>query len=126
MPNEVLVVDDNRVLCEMIGVVLRKAGLSVRFAHDGKQCLEAVGAQKPDVVVLDVGMPVMGGFQVLRELREDPETSLLPVVMLTGDPGEPGELAAWMGGVDRYLAKPCDIATLVSLVKELLPKSREK
>jgi len=71
-------------------------------------------------------MPVMDGFKTLRELRKDPKTSLLPVVMLTGDPGEPGELAGWMGGIDRYLAKPCDIARLVSVVQELLPGSGEQ
>jgi len=126
MPSRVLVVDDDRALCETIEAALRKVGLSVRLTYNGKQCLEAVAADEPDVIVLDVAMPVMDGFKTLRELRKDPKTSLLPVVMLTGDPGEPGELAGWMGGIDRYLAKPCDIARLVSVVQELLPGSGEQ
>jgi len=126
MPNQVLVVDDDRPLCETIEAALRKAGLSVRVVYNGKQCLEAVAADEPDVIVLDVAMPVMDGFETLRDLRKDPKTSLLPVIMLTGDPGEPGELAAWMSGIDRYLAKPCDIARLVSVVQELLPESAEE
>jgi len=126
MPNNVLVVDDDRALCETIGAALQKAGLSVRLAYNGKQCLEAVAAEEPDVIVLDVAMPVMDGFKTLRELRKDPKTNLLPVVMLTGNPGEPGELAGWMAGIDRYLAKPCDIARLVSVVQELLPGSPEE
>ena len=123
MPNGVLVVDDDRALCETIGTALRKAGLSVRFAYDGKQCLEAVAAEQPDVIVLDVAMPVLDGFKTLHQLRKNPKTNLLPVVMLTGNPGEPGELAGWMSGIDRYLAKPCDIARLVAVVQELLPGS---
>ena len=125
MANLILVVDDDKALRETIGAALRKAGLSVRVANDGKQCLEAVAAEQPDVIVLDVAMPVMDGFKTLRELRSNPKTNLLPVVMLTGNPGDPGELAGWMGEIDRYLAKPCDIARLVSVVKELLPASAE-
>jgi len=126
MSNRVLVVDDDRALCEMIGDAFQNAGLSVRVVYNGKQCLEAVAAEQPDVVVLDVAMPVMDGFKTLRELRKDPKTSLLPVVMLTGNPGESGELAGWMGGIDRYLAKPCDIARLVSVVQELLPEPEDR
>jgi DNA-binding response OmpR family regulator len=121
MSNLILVVDDNRALCNVIQDALQKAGLAVRVAHNGKQCLAAVAAERPDVVVLDVKMPVMDGYKTLRELRRNPKTNLLPVVLLTGNPGEPGELAGWMAGIDRYLAKPCDIVRLVSVVKELLP-----
>jgi DNA-binding response OmpR family regulator len=123
MSNLILVVDDNRALCNVIQDALQKAGLAVRVAHNGKQCLAAVAAERPDVVVLDVKMPVMDGYKTLRELRRNPKTNLLPVVLLTGNPGEPGELAGWMAGIDRYLAKPCDIARLVSVVEELLPTS---
>ena len=125
MSNSVLVVDDDKAVRETIGDALRKAGLSVRVAHNGKQCLEAVAAEQPDVIVLDVAMPVMDGFKTLHALRSNPKTNLLPVVMLTGNPGDPGELAGWMGEIDRYLAKPCDIARLVSVVKELLPASAQ-
>jgi CheY-like chemotaxis protein len=121
MSNLILVVDDDRALCDVIQTALQKAGLAVRVAHNGKQCLEAVAAERPDVVVLDVKMPVMDGYKTLRELRKNPKTNLLPVVMLTGNPGEPDELAEGMATIDRYLAKPCDIARLVSAVKELLP-----
>lgn len=121
MSNHILVVDDDKALRETIKAALQTAGLSVRVAHNGKHCLESVAAERPDVIVLDVAMPVMDGFRTLRELRGDPKTNLLPVVMLTGNPGDPGELAEWMGEIDRYLAKPCDIARLVSVVKELLP-----
>lgn len=121
MSNLILVVDDNRALCNVIQDALQKAGLAVRLAHNGKQCLAAVAAERPDVVVLDVKMPVMDGYKTLRELRRNPKTNLLPVVLLTGNPGEPGELAGWMAGIDRYLAKPCDMVRLVSVVKELLP-----
>lgn len=126
MSNLILVVDDDEALRETIGAALQKAGLSVRVACNGKQCLEAVAAERFDLIVLDVAMPVMDGFKTLRELRSNPKTNLLPVVMLTGNPGDPGELAGWMEAIDRYLAKPCDIARLVSVVQELLPESADR
>jgi CheY-like chemotaxis protein len=125
MGSHVLVVDDDRALCAVIAAALRKAGVSVRVAHNGRECLKAVAAERPHVVVLDVTMPVMDGYRTLRELRRNPETNLLPVVLLTGNPGDPEELTQWMGEVDHYLAKPCDIARLVSVVKELLPAPAE-
>jgi DNA-binding response OmpR family regulator len=123
MSGRVLVVDDDKTLCETLQAALEKAGFSVRTAYDGRQCLEAIAAERPDVLVLDVAMPVMDGYKTLHRLRGDSRTHLLPVVLLTGHPGEPGELAGWMAGIDRYLAKPCDIGRLVSVVQELLPKS---
>ena len=125
MNNNVLVVDDDRALCDVIQAALAKEGLSVRVVYNGKQCLEAVSEELPGVVVLDVSMPVMDGFKTLHALRQNPKTNLLPVVMLTGNPGEPGELSGRMAEIDHYLAKPCDIARLVSVVKELLPASAE-
>jgi tubulin-specific chaperone A len=121
MSNLILVVDDDWALCAVIQDALQRAGLAVRVAHDGKQCLEAVAAERPDVVVLDIRMPVMDGYETLRELRKNPKTKLLPVVILTGHPGEPGETAEGMAEVNRYLLKPCDLSRLVSAVKELLP-----
>lgn len=121
MANNVLVVDDDRALCDVIRAAFEKAGISVRVAHDGRKGLEAIAAEPPDVVVLDVAMPVMDGYRTLHELRKNPATNLLPVVMLTGSPGNPGHLGDAMAEVDHYLAKPCDLARLVSVVQELLP-----
>lgn len=126
MESNVLVVDDDRALCDVIRAALQKEGLSVRVAHNGKECLQAVAAERPAVIVLDVTMPVMDGFKTLRALRQSPKTNLLPVVLLTGNPGKPGELEGWMTEIDQYLAKPCDMARLVSAVKELLPAAAEK
>ena len=125
MSNRVLVVDDEPAICEAIGEALRKAGFSVHSACDGKQCLEAVAEEQPDVIVLDLVMPVMDGYTALHQLRLNRETSRLPVVVLTGKPGEPGELAGWMSGFDRYVEKPCNIAHLVATVRELLPSPPE-
>lgn len=122
MCRQVLVVDDDRALCHTIGTALEQAGLSVRYAHNGRECLQAVATAVPDVIILDVAMPVMDGYRTLAELRRSPRTNLLPVLMLTGNPGEDGELAQWMTSIDRYLMKPCDLARLVSLVQELLPE----
>jgi DNA-binding response OmpR family regulator len=111
----VLVVDDDEALCAMLEEALVKVGFSVSTAG-----LEAVAAARPDVIVLDVTMPIMDGFQVLHQLRRDPATQLLPVVMLTARNECGAELEGWMAGADRYLTKPCKVGNVVAAVSEVL------
>jgi CheY-like chemotaxis protein len=75
---KILVVDDERHIVRLIQVNLERQGYNVVTAHDGKEALEKVASEKPDLVVLDVMMPYMDGFEVLRTLRRNPETAELP------------------------------------------------
>jgi DNA-binding response OmpR family regulator len=120
----VLVADDDRELCATLEEAFARAGFSVVKAHDGKQCLEAVSASRPDVIVLDVLMPAMNGFEVLRKLRRNPDTELLPVVMLTVRDDYSAELEGLMGGAHRYLPKPCGPRKVVETARELLDAAR--
>lgn len=104
----VLVVDDEegiRVLCR---VNLEIAGYEVFEAADGVSALATVGEIQPDLVFLDVMMPQMDGWDVLRRLKEDASTSSIPVVMLTARTSEADQIRAWGEGVLDYLAKPFD------------------
>jgi DNA-binding response OmpR family regulator len=102
----VLVADDEegiRVLCR---VNLELAGYEVVEAADGLRALEAARDVHPDVIFLDVMMPSMDGWEVLRMLKEDPATATIPVVMLTARTSEADQIRAWGEGVMQYLAKP--------------------
>jgi DNA-binding response OmpR family regulator len=104
----VLVVDDEegiRVLCR---VNLELAGYDVVEAGDGATALELARSEQPDLMFLDVMMPQMDGWDVLRRLKEDPATASIPVVMLTARTSEGDQIRAWGEGILDYLAKPFD------------------
>src|SRR5215208_6989007 len=83
MPKKILAVDDERHIVRLVEVNLARAGYNVVTAFDGREALQKVEAEKPDLVVLDVMMPFMDGFEVLRNLKANPETADIPVIMLT-------------------------------------------
>jgi DNA-binding response OmpR family regulator len=120
MARRVLVVDDHPALIGLIADALTQAGYTVISAENGEAGLAAVDEHHPDLVILDLSMPVMTGLQVLRALRNHPETQYLPVIVLTGRDGAADILDCWMGGVDRYLVKPCSMEELLNAVRQML------
>jgi DNA-binding response OmpR family regulator len=106
VPRKVLVVDDEPAMRRMVEHVLQLDGLHVCTAANGAECLVAVGAESPDLVILDVNMPVMDGLEALRLLRQNPTTRDLPVIMLTARDSDHDVTRGWMTGVDLYLTKP--------------------
>lgn len=119
MPTKVLVCDDERHIVRLIQVNLEKAGFTVVTAYDGKDGLEKVKAEKPDMLVLDVMMPYMDGFEVLKTLRKDPDTMALPVIMLTAKAQDKDVFEGYHYGADMYLTKPFNPIELVTFVKRL-------
>lgn len=113
---EVLVVDDEPALSELVAVNLAAAGHRVRTAGDGQAALAAVAERRPDVMVLDVMMPVLDGWGVLEALAEDPDTADLPVVMLTALSSEQDVIRAHLTGAVRYLTKPFEVHALLATV----------
>src|SRR5205823_7083197 len=119
MAKKILAVDDERHIVRLVEVNLQRAGYDVVTAYDGKEALEKVKTENPDLVVLDVMMPYMDGFEVLRNLQADPTTAEIPVIMLTAKAQDADVFRGWQSGVDCYLTKPFNPMELLTFVKRI-------
>src|SRR5580693_5093293 len=119
MPLKVLVCDDERHIVRLIQVNLERQGYEVVTAFDGKEGLEKIRSEKPNLVVLDVMMPYMDGFEVLKTIRREPETENLPVIMLTAKAQDKDVFEGYHYGADMYLTKPFNPMELVTFVKRI-------
>ena len=116
----ILVVDDEQAIRELVRQNLELSGYECIDAEDGSQALQKVGEQRPDLIVLDVKMPVLDGWEVLRVLRSSPETATIPIVMLTALGDSAHVARGWTLGADFYLTKPFEPRELVAVVTRLL------
>ena len=119
MPKKILAVDDERHIVRLVEVNLQRAGYEVVTAHDGREALEKIKSENPDLVVLDVMMPYMDGFEVLKNLKADPSTAEIPVIMLTAKAQDADVFRGWQSGVDCYLTKPFNPMELLTFVKRI-------
>jgi two-component system, OmpR family, alkaline phosphatase synthesis response regulator PhoP len=126
MAAKILVCDDERHIVRLIQVNLERQGYQVVTAFDGKEGLEKVRAEKPNLLVLDVMMPYMDGFEVLKNLRREPETEDLPVIMLTAKAQDKDVFEGYHYGADMYLTKPFNPMELVTFVKRILGGKDDK
>jgi len=115
--NRILLADDDIELCEMLKQYLEAEGFQVGMAHDGKSALNQARTGDYDLIVLDVMMPQLNGFDVLRQLRVD---SLLPVLMLTARGEDVDSIIGLDLGADDYLPKPCNPRVLVARIRAIL------
>jgi len=126
MKKHVLVVDDHPPTVRLIRKALQNEGLRVTAARNGAECLLAIEGERPDLVVLDVIMPVMDGFQTLRVLREREETKRLPVVILSIRSDDHDVLKGLSTGADVYITKPFKMEEVVLAVRRLLQIGQEQ
>jgi len=112
----VLVIDDNALNVELVVGVLEVEGFEVLTATDGRKGVACALAQKPDVVLMDLRMPGMSGMEAMRELRDDPETRDIPVVVLTASAMKGDREQLLEIGFDGYLGKPIDPVTFADEV----------
>jgi CheY-like chemotaxis protein len=115
----VLVADDDEDILTLVGNVLARAGYEVAKASNGAEALDLVRTLRPRVAVLDVAMPELDGFDVLRSVRADPETADLPVILLTARAQEEDVKLGYAEGASKYVRKPFSPRELVGLVHEL-------
>jgi two-component system alkaline phosphatase synthesis response regulator PhoP/two-component system response regulator VicR len=116
---KILVVDDERHIVRLIQVNLERAGYKVLSAYDGPEALKKIDSEKPDMIVLDVMMPRMDGFEVLKRLKAKPETNELPVIMLTAKAQDADVFRGWSSGVSAYLTKPFNPIELITFVRRI-------
>lgn len=116
----VLVVDDNRLIRVLIQASLKSLDLDIVEATDGEEGMAAAFECRPDLILLDVVMPRMNGFEVLTKLREDPAAPSCPIAMLTTAASENDHVEARLHGADAYIIKPFDHNELRDTVADLL------
>lgn len=126
MPRRILAVDDEKHIVRLIQVNLERQGYEVLTAFDGKEALQKVEEERPDLVVLDVMMPYMDGFEVLQNLKRNPDTRDIPVIMLTAKAQDADVFKGWQSGVDMYLTKPFNPMELISFVKRIFKSLEEE
>lgn len=119
-----LLVDDDAGLVAMLREFLELQGFRVDTLPDGESALARIATDPPDLLVLDVMMPGMSGFEALRQLRQRPEHQELPVIMLTARGEESERIVGLLGGADDYLAKPCNPLELAARIRAVLKRSR--
>ena len=119
----VLVADDNRDMREYLGRIL-EPGFRVTTVADGRQALQTILEQKPDLVITDVMMPHLDGFALLAALRNDPRTATIPIIMLSARAGEEARVEGLRAGADDYLIKPFSARELLARVSSNLELSQ--
>lgn len=118
-PPAILIVDDEQDVARWIGKMLGKKFPQCRIlmAHDGFAAGKTVTAERPQVVILDLFMPGMDGFEVCRRIKSDPQTHAITVIAITAHPSKESEKSIRDAGAEAYLAKPIDVDSLYRLVK---------
>jgi two-component system alkaline phosphatase synthesis response regulator PhoP len=124
MAELVLVIEDEREIRDLIRYNLERAGYRVVAEADGDQGLERAFSSRPDAVVLDLMLPGSSGLEVLREIRSEPSTKELPVIILTARSAEMDKLLGFEHGADDYLTKPFSPKELVARLRAILRRSR--
>jgi pilus assembly protein CpaE len=123
MPKKVLLVDDDDMLRKMTNALLARQGYDVFAVEDGPRTLEYLKTNSPDIILLDVMMPGMDGFTVCREIRANPTTARIPIIMLTALDSVENKVKGFEAGADDYLAKPCDTAELVARINVMIRRA---
>ena len=117
---KIMVVDDDPNICELLRLYLEKEGYTVEIVNDGMAAVEAFQSAQPDLVLLDIMLPRLDGWQVCREIRQN---SKVPIIMLTAKSEERDELLGFDLGVDEYISKPFSPKILVARVEAILRRS---
>lgn len=126
MARKILIVDDDLETVKLIGLMLERRGYEIAAAQTGAQALEKVQAEAPDLIVLDIMMPDMDGYEVCRRLRANPATTDLPIIMFTAKTQVDDKVAGFQAGADDYLTKPVHPSELASRVEAVLLRTARR
>lgn len=122
MAKKIVLAEDEPQIARLVEFKLKKEGYQVTWKENGEEALKAIKADKPDLILLDVMMPVMDGYEVLRRLKEDENLRSIPVVMLTARAQERDVVKGINSGAEDYITKPFHPAELLARVKRIVGK----
>jgi CheY-like chemotaxis protein len=117
---KILLVEDNEMNRDMLSRRLHRRGYSVVIAHDGEQALSLAGAEMPDLILMDISLPVMDGCEVTRRLKADKKTRHIPVIALTAHALVTDRVKAINAGCDEYDTKPVEFSRLIDKIHNCL------
>jgi len=118
--NKILVVEDEESLLKLESILFTSKGYAVTGVRDGKSALEAIALERPDLVVLDIMLPDLDGFEICRIIKENPETRSLPVIMLTAKKSSMDLERGRLAGADAYITKPFKSVKVLEVIEGLL------
>jgi twitching motility two-component system response regulator PilG len=118
---KILVVDDSPTVCKIVSITLKKRGYEVGTAADGVEAMAIVASDQPDLILLDINMPRMDGYQLCKLIKGYPQTKAIPVIMLSGKDGFFDRVRGKLVGCSDYITKPFDPENLVATVERFLP-----
>jgi CheY-like chemotaxis protein len=121
----ILVVEDNLDNYELVRTILGLAGYDTFLAVNGRDGVDAAKKQKPDLILMDMALPEMDGWDATKQVRADPETEHIPIVALTVHTLPRERKRALDAGIDAYLSKPYDANQLIQLVERILEKAEQ-
>ncbi len=126
MPDKVLIVDDDVQTLRLVGLMLERQGYKILAANSGNQALQMARTEQPDVIILDIMMPDMDGYEVIRRLRKDPETANLPILLFTAKTDVDNKISGYEAGADDYLTKPIHPAELTAHLRSMLQRGKTR
>jgi CheY-like chemotaxis protein len=121
----VLIVEDSALNRKLVETVLKSHGYRVLLAEDGRAGVETALREKPDLILMDVMMPVMNGYDATRRIKDDPDTTHIPVVALTASAMPYQRDQALAAGCDGYITKPIDTRLFPNQIKQFLNRAEE-
>jgi two-component system cell cycle response regulator DivK len=124
MSRTAVIVEDNHLNRRLFAEVLKGAGFAVEAVADGRELLDIVRAERPKVVLMDLQLPYISGFELIRRLRADPETAAVPLIAISGFVRSEDEQSARLAGADLFLAKPVDTVLLRDAACRLADEER--
>jgi CheY-like chemotaxis protein len=117
---KILLVEDNEMNRDMLGRRLQRRGFEVVYAEDGEQALAQARAENPDIILMDLSLPVMDGWEATRRLKNDSEQADVPIVALTAHAMAQDEQKALDAGCDAFETKPVDFSSLLETIEGLV------
>jgi DNA-binding response OmpR family regulator len=126
MAEKILIVDDDLETLRLVGLMLQRQGYQIISARNGAEGIHQAANDHPDLIVLDVMMPDMDGYQVAQVLREQPDTAVIPILMFTAKSQVDDKVAGYEAGADDYLTKPVHPAELIAHIKALLARTKNR